>query len=78
MSLTTVEGIVNTMSKEQRADLSAMIEYLQEHQVISSVILFHVIHDLLMFANNDGLGLPRSDGYVKKTKIERDKHEAGY
>jgi len=68
ISLSRVDQIVDTMSKEQRADLSSMIKYLQENQVIASVILFHVIHDLLMFENNDGLGLPRSNGYTKKQR----------
>ena len=66
-----IPDIVDSMSKEERADLSAMIESDWAKVAGKASVLFNVFHDLRMFGDiylGDGkrLGVPRSKGYRKK------------
>jgi len=67
-----IPDIVESMSKEERADLSAMIESDWAKAVGNTSVLFNVFHDIRMMGDkyfqHDGkcLRVPRSKGFQKK------------
>ena len=68
-----VSRIVEVMSKEERADLSAMIDSDWAKSVSVSDVLFNVFHDIHMFDekyfnryDHDRFGVPRSKRYRKR------------
>ena len=67
--------VTMAMNEAERDDLLAMVDYLEQHEVLPCEILNNVMHDLLGFrktyltGDNDCFS-PRSAGYSAKTTKE--------
>ena len=60
--------ISSILTEEQRTDLLAMIEFLEDREKSAAMILASVMHDIYGLANQGEFFVPYSHGYVKRLK----------